>query len=207
MASVTPRDKISIVQNLNFSLRSLNPDLVDLLCIEMNINVMNPNHIFVLTNYGYIAHCLVSGHKVNPRKYLPGRFFSNFPTFLIYLLILENLSSANCLEFCPFSPLYFFAGYEDGTVVLYSCLLEKPLMTMSNKDDNSKPSGIQLLQWSYHKPCVFYAKDGSNVLHLWDLGVSDLYPIYSIPFKENITCMKLSPILVKNNDTSYMVKW
>lgn len=75
---------------------------------------------------------------------------------------------------------------------------------MSNKDGNLQ-SGIQLLQWSHHRPCVFYAKDKSNTIHVWDLAFSDLFPIYSIPFKEDITCMKLLSSTTNNSSSSYMV--
>lgn len=79
-------------------------------------------------------------------------------------------------------------------------------MVLSDKEENLGNTAIQAIQWSKNKPFVMYAKDVNNTIHIWDLNESDIYPIYSIPFSHNITCMKLSPMVEDGSDKkSYMV--
>lgn len=119
-------------------------------------------------------------------------------------------STANCLVSCPFSPDYFLAGHEDGNVYLYSLSIEKYLKTLSNKSNDSENCKIELLEWSYNKPFIFYSKDNNNTLHIWDLESSDIFPTYSIPFKDKIRFIKLAPVAqVKDKvvKRSYMVRY
>ncbi|KAJ8961424.1 hypothetical protein NQ318_014671 [Aromia moschata] len=115
-------------------------------------------------------------------------------------------SCANCLEPCPFSPNYFLAGFSDGNINLYSRLVEKPLMVLSDKEGQFGKSDIQIIQWSRCRPFIIYTKDVNNTIHIWDLNDSDIYPIYSFPSEKNITCMKLSPLLMDTDiKKSYMI--
>ncbi|KAK5650026.1 hypothetical protein RI129_001055 [Pyrocoelia pectoralis] len=180
-------NQISLVQNIKMCLNDSHPDFVNLLCTDMLVNFLDTHHILISTNYGYIIHCLSTTPKAKPKKYH------------------SNISSQiNCLISCPFSSQYFLAGHDDGTITLYSCTLQKSLIALSNKNE-SLHSSIECIQWCNDKPCLFYVKDSSNTIHVWDLKISDLFPLYSVPFKEKITVMKLSKSQLKENETSYMV--
>lgn len=106
---------------------------------------------------------------------------------------------------CPFSSAHFLAGTHDGCVHLHSRVYERALMNLHSPADESLPvhEEVEVIQWSRNRPCVFYVKDSNNYVHVWDLLSSDMYPIYTIPFKEDITCIKLSP--VQKGNQSYMV--
>lgn len=109
--------------------------------------------------------------------------------YITYCLFAEVPSSANCLAACPFSQLYFLIGFNNGVICLYSRLSDKPLMIMSNKNHESS---IKQIEWSHNKPCVFYTRDSDNKIHVWNLAMSDINPIYTIE-KKNINYLKLIP--------------
>ncbi|KAB0801711.1 hypothetical protein PPYR_03897 [Photinus pyralis] len=180
-------NQISVVQSKKMCLNQSHPELVNLLCTDMIVNFLDTHHILISTNYGYIIHCLSTTPKARPKKY-----YSGIP------------SQVNCLTGCPFSSQYFLAGHDNGTITLYSSTLQKTLIALSNKNENVH-SGVECIQWCSDKPCLFYVKDSSNTIHVWDLKISDLLPIYSVPFKEKITVMKLSKSQLKESETSYMI--
>lgn len=123
------------------------------------------------------------------------------------MIILDQITSADCLALCPFSPIYFLAGREDGNIVLYSRSIENGLKKLTNVEEDDSRTKIEMLQWSHCKPFVFYAKDNKNILHVWNLASSDLYPVYSIQFQEKINFIRLSPVNNKDKATrSYMVR-
>lgn len=95
---------------------------------------------------------------------------------------------------CPFSPSHFLSGSINGNIRLHSRFYEKCLINLENLDENnSLPEQIDIIQWSKNRPCVFYIKDSNNYVHVWDLLSSDMYPIYSIPFREEIMAIRLAP--------------
>lgn len=120
----------------------------------------------------------------------------------MFLLILEMPSSALCLAVCPFSPIYFLAGFEDGSISLYSRLTQSPLITMINREISTHK--IKHIEWSYIKPCIFYALDEKNSIHIWDLGKSDMSPKESVTLNDCISYLKLAPISVHENNRSVM---
>ncbi|XP_028130151.2 cytoplasmic dynein 2 intermediate chain 1 [Diabrotica virgifera virgifera] len=180
--------EVVLVKNTNISLKILHPDLPDLQCTDFITSHQNTNYLFISTNYGFIIHHLVKGGRSSVRKFLPG-----------------SKSVAKCLGSCPFSSEYFLAGYENGNVNIYSRSSEKPLMTLSDKDNSIQYCPIDLIQWSKNKPVVFYTKDAKNRINIWDLNESDMFPIFSIPFEEEISCMKLSHVCEDvENGKSYL---
>lgn len=90
---------------------------------------------------------------------------------------------------CPFSELYFLAGFYNGCVALYSRLTEKPLIVMVSKNLESR---VEQIEWSCSRPCVFYVKH-ENVVDVWDLMYSDMVPVCSVPFKKQLECIKEMP--------------
>lgn len=115
-------------------------------------------------------------------------------------------SEVTCLAACPFSELYFLAGFRNGYVTLYSRIVEKPLLVMINKNSES---GVEQIEWSCSKPCVFYVKHQENTLDIWDLTISDMLPAYSVPFREGIKYVKVIPTTekYKNASKSCMVSY
>lgn len=107
-------------------------------------------------------------------------------------------SCVTCMAACPFSELYFLAGFHNGCVALYSRMVEKPLIVMINKNSES---GVDQIEWSCSKPCVFYVRQ-QDMLDIWDLSVSDMLPAYSVPFKERLEYVKLMPATEKCKKTN-----
>lgn len=176
--------------NVRISLKNLYPEIGDFKCTDLALSHFDSNNLYVSTNCGQILHCLTSGSKTGVKKFQSGNFL--FILFFTFLYFLDAVSQANCLEMCPFSPYYLVAGFDNGNINFYSRVIEEPLMVLFNKDSEEINTKIEIIQWSYNRPFIFYTKDVSNTIHVWNLKESDLFPIYSIPFKENIVRMKLS---------------
>lgn len=64
---------LSLIQNSKVILSEINQNLKDIQCTDMTINLLDFNHIFISTNYGYVLHYLMSGTKPIPKKYMPGK--------------------------------------------------------------------------------------------------------------------------------------
>ena len=56
-----------------------------------------------------------------------------------------------------------------------------------------KPHKCNLL--TYYRPCVFYILDSDSRIHLWDLGVGDIYPAHTVDFEERVSVIGLNPEL------------
>ena len=48
---------------------------------------------------------------------------------------------------------------------------------------------------SHYRPCVFYILDSDSRIHLWDLGVGDIYPAHTVDFEERVSVIGLNPEL------------
>ena len=46
-----------------------------------------------------------------------------------------------------------------------------------------------------YRPCVFYILDSDSRIHLWDLGVGDIYPAHTVDFEERVSVIGLNPEL------------
>lgn len=103
--------------------------------------------------------------------------------------ILGVESIPNSLVCCPFSSEYFLGGYKNGNLSLFARSSERPLIILSDKDKQN--SAIEFIQWSKNKSTVIYSKDDRNVINIWDLDESDMMPVYTIPYKEEITAMEM----------------
>ncbi|GJQ77040.1 hypothetical protein Trydic_g23613 [Trypoxylus dichotomus] len=185
------KKQISLQKSLQCCFKQLYPHLPNLQCTNMAVHHLDINHIFISTNYGQILHVVsTTGTKANPSKYTAGWTVQS-----------------NCITPCPFSPLYVLSAYENGKMALFSRHIETPLITLTNCDDDSNENGIEFVEWSKNKPCVLYAKDKKNCIHIWDLSQSDIFPVCTVPFKDEINFMKLSPNASKDETVkrSYMV--
>ncbi|CAG9863747.1 unnamed protein product [Phyllotreta striolata] len=166
-------NKITLLKNSTISLINLCPDLNDLLCTRFCSSPLNPHYLFIATNYGSVIHYTIKAGMNKAKTYLT-----------------EVQSVPKSLECCPFSSEYFLVGYENGDISLFSRSSEKPLMILSDKD-KSRISAIESIEWSRDKSTVIYSKDDDNNINVWDLDESDMVPLYTIPYKENIACMRI----------------
>lgn len=116
-------------------------------------------------------------------------------------------TATNCIEIAPFSSKYFLTGCENGNIRLHSRFYERSLMNLCNSQtEHDRGQAIDAIEWSQSRPCLFYVKDRASTVHIWDLTVSDTCPRYSVAFEEQITDLKLSPIVENSRDKpSYMV--
>lgn len=192
---ITKTSDVVLAQNNKISMNTSAPDV---LCTSMFINKLDSNHLFVSTSMGYVVHTLNSGTRTHPKQYRARKHYIINQCFLVYYkthLISATASCVTCMAACPFSELYFLAGFRNGCVALYSRMVERPLIVMINKNSES---GVEQIEWSCSKPCVFYVKQ-QNVLDIWDLTVSDMLPAYSVPFKERLEYVKIMPATEKYN--------
>ncbi|XP_044257863.1 cytoplasmic dynein 2 intermediate chain 1 [Tribolium madens] len=181
---------VIITINVRISLKKLYPEIGDFNCTDLALSHFDSNNLYISTNRGHIIHCLTSGGKTGVKKFLS-----------------NGDSQANCVEMCPFSSQYFVAGFNNGNINFYSAVIERPLMELFNKETAENQTKVEIIQWSYNRPFIFYTKDITNTIHVWNLKASDMFPIYSIPFKENILRMKLSVITSDESvpEQTYMI--
>ncbi len=96
------------------------------------------------------------------------------------------------MSFCPFGEQFFLAGSDDGNVRLHSVTAERPLITWPGTVDGQP---ILKLIWSPSRPCVFIILDSDSRVHLWDLGVGDIFPAHTVQFEEVVNVISLNPEL------------
>ena len=164
---------------------------------------------FVATGNGNILHAsALVGHKPSPRYYKPE---------------LDGQNVVRALSFCPFGEQFFLAGSDDGSVsrslvlkilqnlslstfcTLYKLQLVFPFQVRMHSVTSEKPlitwpgsvNGQPILRiiWSPSRPCVFYILDSDSRIHLWDLGVGDIYPAHSVQFEEKVNVIAINPEL------------
>ncbi|CAH1101250.1 unnamed protein product [Psylliodes chrysocephalus] len=164
--------KVTLVKNANISLNSLCPDMDYLHCTNFSSSILNPYYLFISTNYGSIIHYVIKAGINKVKQFVTG---------------VESIP--NSLVCCPFSSEYFLGGYKNGNLSLFARSSERPLIILSDKDKQN--SAIEFIQWSKNKSTVIYSKDDRNVINIWDLDESDMMPVYTIPYKEEITAMEM----------------
>lgn len=195
--------RMVLMKNFEISLRHTLPDLDELLCNDMFIASGYPTCAFVGTNYGSVLQCELNKEKTQLKIHTPGeRHQISTLNDNSTIFSADIPSPVKCLVPCPFSSIHFLAGLENGTIVLYSRKSVKPLMVITNKESKVMDDSIEEIQWSFEKPCIFYTKNSSQVIDAWDLSKSSVFPMESMRFEEEITCMKLAQ---SNMDKSFMV--
>lgn len=140
--------------------------------------VDNRGDLLVATGIGNVYHGSIHvDHKPSPRYYKPE---------------LDSSIACRSLTFCPFGEQYFLAGSDDGSVRMHSLSAEKPLITWPGTVDGQPVSQII---WSPSRPCVFFILDSDSRIHLWDLGVGDIYPAHTVQFEEKVNVICINPDL------------
>ena len=138
----------------------------------------NRSDFFVATGNGNLYHAsALVDHKPSPRFYKPE---------------LESTTAIRSLTFCPFGEQFILAGSDDGSVRMHSVTSEKPLITWPGTV-NGQP--VLKIIWSPSRPCVFYILDSDSRIHLWDLGVGDIYPAHTVQFEEKVNVISINPEL------------
>lgn len=92
-----------------------------------------------------------------------------------------------------FSSEFILAGFSDGNVQLFSTQIPSSLKALSNNLNGLSNYSISAIEWSYNNPFILYTLDEQNLLHIWDLESSDIYPIYSVPFTDKLKFIKMQP--------------
>ncbi|KAJ3416774.1 WD repeat-containing protein 60 [Chytridiales sp. JEL 0842] len=96
---------------------------------------------------------------------------------------------AASISFNLYMPELFLCGHLSGQLALYSLHRETPLEKWFIS------SSVKQVEWSPHKPAVFYVLDEDSNIHVWDLLVSRDEPIQSASLGESgvVSCFSLSP--------------
>ncbi|XP_012153393.2 cytoplasmic dynein 2 intermediate chain 1 isoform X1 [Megachile rotundata] len=169
---------VRLVKSQEVFLQSNNRNKIDAATfIDMHVDCVDNNNLYVATNSSNILHATCIGNKANPAVY------KNFDT---------NLSgNVTCLEICPFQHSYFLVGCDDGTIRLHSLNIEKPILQLREEDNEYK---IKSVQWSKSKPFTIFVLDNNSNIHVWDLSNSDIHPTYAVKMQNSghISSMQLS---------------
>lgn len=89
----------------------------------------------------------------------------------------------------PFINEIFMAGYENGSIALFSLNSDLPLLKWE------LPAAVKTLAWSPNRPAVFIALDFTGQIYVWDLLESTL----SFTFNLDQTKMKATTLIFLNN--------
>ncbi|XP_012260238.2 cytoplasmic dynein 2 intermediate chain 1 isoform X1 [Athalia rosae] len=146
--------------------------------IDLHVDSIDTNNLFLATNSNKILHATCIGNKVAPKFYRGNE--------------MEFSGGTRCIEGCPFKLSYFLVGCDDGTVRLHSLMVEKALLHLHSSECTSL---VKSIQWSKSKPFTFFVLDNASKIHIWNLCDSDMYPMYTISMTDwgYITSMQLSP--------------
>ncbi|XP_074107859.1 cytoplasmic dynein 2 intermediate chain 1 [Cotesia typhae] len=149
---------------------------------DVKIDSLDTDCLYVASNVNRVLHATCIGKKPQPLGYNAT----------------DCTGGMTCIETCPFNQPFFLAGCEDGTVCLYSSMIERPLLQLRNLNSTA---AIKIIQWSRSKPMTIFILDNDSWIHIWDLSKSDIFPTHSIsPGKySHVDSMQLSPCK-SNND-------
>ncbi|XP_044594470.1 cytoplasmic dynein 2 intermediate chain 1 [Cotesia glomerata] len=149
---------------------------------DVKIDSLDSDRLYVASNVNRVLHVTRIDKKPQPLGYNAT----------------DCTGGMTCIETCPFNQPFFLAGCQDGTVCLYSSMIERPLLQLRNLNSTA---AIKIIQWSRSKPMTIFILDNDSWIHIWDLSKSDIFPTHSIsPGKySHVDSMQLSPCK-SNND-------
>ena len=93
----------------------------------------------------------------------------------IGVLVVDAVTS---IDFNPFLPDIFIAGYESGHIAMFN--INSDCALLSWHMDASQP--IQRVKWSPHRPAVFYVLTAESELHVWDVLEREAAASYNVRF-------------------------
>ena len=88
------------------------------------------------------------------------------------------------LDFSPFVPRYFVAGFDDGSVGLFDYLLKQPLYLW---DDISR-GAVRRVAWSNDRPTVFFVLHADERFSIFDLTQQLEQPSEVVTFRGSGLC-------------------
>lgn len=171
---LSPHGKIKLLKSVNVSIRPpVKTSLPDLpfrtFCVRFSYT--DPNHFFVGTDTGHIVHCSQGVAASRKRGILAD---NKLLTFYNDLDLAAAVSSIDINPFQCFGSSLMLAGYNDGTLRLYVCNRELPILTWPF---STSGAAVVKCQWSTSRPSVFFVLDSESNLHIWDLVIMSSGPI------------------------------
>ena len=119
----------------------------------------------------------------------------------------EITAPVTFIDFNPFRPEIFLVSYESGELALFNEKNEDPFARWRLEDiqlteKQSFPVHALQIQWSSHRPSVFYVLDNYSRMHVWDLSENFGSSSHIVEFGEGVEPNKgvksfaLSPTIV-----------
>ncbi|KAG7200603.1 hypothetical protein KM043_001161 [Ampulex compressa] len=175
---------IRLMKSQEIFLESSKDDKNQRAFIDMHVDCVESNNIYVATNTTNVLHVSSMHNKTNPPIYQSNEMYP--------------CGSTTCVDICPFQRSFFLVGCDDGTIRLHALNLSRPILRL--KDDNCDDK-IKTVQWSKSKPFIIYVLDNKSRIHIWDLSKSDVCAAHSVSLENrgNISSMRLSSCKTKKD--------
>ncbi|TPX37409.1 hypothetical protein SmJEL517_g00465 [Synchytrium microbalum] len=155
--------RVKLIQSAGFQIR---PPIKTNDALDMHVNAVafsdDRGGFLVALHTGHILNVSRHGQVQAPRHYLP---MSHMPG-----------DAATCICIHPFLPRVFIVGYESGMMALFHTTL--PIAVTTWPSSTNVSTSIKHIQWSRHRPSVFFALDDQGCVSVWDLSESDVGPCF-----------------------------
>lgn len=162
------------------------PDTAFQLAFDIKANPEDSNE-FMVAGTPHILRLRRFGGQPAPNKY--HKASAAFPDTCVAIM------------FCPCQADCFVAGFQSGTVCLFSAQASEPIHSWFFVCED----GVKALTWSTFRPSVFFVLDGKGTLHMWDLLENDQGPSQQMNVGSNESgLLDLSHATNKDNDTSML---
>lgn len=93
--------------------------------------------------------------------------------FILQKSFIPALCYAVSLDISPFLPNTFLAGFNSGEIALFSFSNKLPIVTWQMESE------IVKVEWSMHRPAIFFALDKSGLINIYDLIQSINEPVFT----------------------------
>ncbi|KAH9252556.1 hypothetical protein BASA81_009515 [Batrachochytrium salamandrivorans] len=123
------------------------------------------NEFLVGTDMEFVMHESRFRSPCHPRIYEPT--LSNSATSHLSLS-LPRSDAVVCIDTCPHNPSLFLVGYASGRIGLYSVHHRSAIRRWLHPH-----IAIAQIEWSPHRPAVFFVLDNQGCIYVWDLLESD----------------------------------
>ncbi|XP_046835859.1 cytoplasmic dynein 2 intermediate chain 1 isoform X1 [Vespa crabro] len=159
--------------------------------IDMHIDNIDSNGLFVATDANEILHSTCFNCRVNPSAYKRHK--------------IAPCGNTSCIEICPFKSSYFLVGCNDGTILLYSSNREKPILQLQHDNHKNK---IIVLKWSRSKPSTVYILNNKSQIYTCNLQNNEMHYVSNSSLTKwgHINCMQLCSWKTEHDKvTQYLV--
>ena len=141
-------------------------------CFDLSTKPSDTNEFYVASSSGDIVCCRRFGELPSPCNFSP----TALPDACL------------CLKFSPFMSNILVAGYESGSVNLFSLDSTEPILIWNSVSEHN----IINIEWSSHRPSVFIALDSAGTLLAFDLLNDEQRPTQIASLGYSIPSMSLS---------------